>query len=522
MTHGDRDEHHSATGTKDVPRRRSRRTGRFRDTPTACVSPYIVRRIPGFELLSQEALEGVETQADWLLAEIGIRITGDPGACALFKDAGASVDGDRVRFDRGLVRSLCATAPSTFTMHARNPSRSVVFGGDNVVMAPADGAPFVTDMKQGRRYGTIKDHQNLTKLLQCAPALHHNPALICEPSDVPVNKRHLDIVCSQLRYSDKPIMGAVSTPERGEDTLELARIVFGDGFLDDHAAVLAGTAVQSPLTFNAETTGAIRTYATANQANMITPFIIAGAMSPATMAGTLAQAHAEAMAGIALSQLVRKGSPALYSVFVTTMDLKSGAPTYGTPESSLANFAIVQLGRRLGLPVRCGGHLTGSKLLDAQAMEESVASMTPPVMAGAHFIHQSAGWLEGGLTIGFEKFIADAEKCSSIARLLQGLDVDDNTLAGDAFLELGDESNFLGCGHTLRNAATANIRTELPDSDSFEAWTDRGSKDTRERAYTLWTRILEDYEKPPINSAVDEELTAYCTRRKASMDDAWY
>ncbi len=522
MTHGDRDEHHSRTGTGDIPRRRSRRARRLRETPNACVSPYIVRRIPRFELLSGEVLERIETQADWLLAEIGIRIEGDPHVRTLFGEAGASVDGNRVRFDRGLARSLCATAPSTFTMHARNPSRSVVFGGDNVVMAPADGAPFVTDMKQGRRYGTIKDHQDLTKLLQQAPALHHNPALICEPADVPVNKRHLDIVCSQLRYSDKPIMGAVSTPERGEDTLELARIVFGDGFLDDHAVVLAGTAMQSPLTFNAETTGAIRTYATANQANMITPFIIAGAMSPTTMAGTLAQAHAEAMAGIALSQLVRKGSPALYSVFVTTMDLKSGAPTYGTPESSLANFAIVQLGRRLGLPVRCGGHLTGSKLLDAQAMEESVASMSPPVMAGAHFIHQSAGWLEGGLTMGFEKFIADAEKCACIARLLQGLNVDDNTLAGDAFLELGDESNFLGCGHTLRNAATANIRTELPDSDSFEAWTDRGGKDTRERAHTLWTRILEDYEKPPINSAVDEELTAYCARRKASMDDAWY
>ncbi len=522
MTNADRDERHSATGAGDVSRRRSRRARRFREEPNPCHSPYIVRRIPRFELLSGEALEEIETQADWLLAEVGIRIEGDQDARTLFRDAGASVDGDRVRFDRGLARSLCATAPSTFTMHARNPSRSVVFGGDNVVMAPADGAPFVTDMKQGRRYGTIKDHQNLTKLLQHAPALHHNPALICEPADVPVNKRHLDIVCSQLRFSDKPIMGAVSTPERGEDTLELARIVFGDGFLDDHAVVLAGTAVQSPLTFNAATTGAIRTYAVANQANMITPFIIAGAMSPATMAGTLAQAHAEAMAGIAFSQLVRQGSPVLYSVFVTTMDLKSGAPTYGTPESSLANLAIVQLGCRLGLPVRCGGHLTGSKLLDAQAMEESVASMTPAVMAGAHFIHQSAGWLEGGLTTGFEKFIADAEKCTGIARLLQGLIVDDNTLAGDAFLELGDESNFLGCSHTLRNAATANIRTELPDSDSFEAWTDRGGKDTRERAYTLWTRIIEDYEKPPINSAIDEELTAYCARRKASMNDAWY
>ena len=481
-----------------------------------------MRRIPRYTLLGEEEIDEIEAQADWLLSEIGIRIPDDPVTLQLFGDAGATIKGDRVRFDPDHVRTLCRTAPSQFTMHARNADNNVVFGGDHVIMAPADGAPFVTDIARGRRYGGIEDHRNLTRLLQNATCLQHNPAVICEPSDLPTNKRHLDMLYSQLRYSDKAIMGAANSRERAEDTLAIARIVFGDEYLEEHTVVLAGTAVQSPLTFNADTTAVIRVYAGANQANLITPFIIAGAMSPTTMAGTLAQAHAEAMTGIALSQLVRRGAPAVYSVFVTTMDLQSGAPTFGTPESTLANMAIVQLAKRLGLPVRCGGHLTASKTVDAQSMQESVETMNAAVMAGANYILQAAGWLEGGLCIGFEKFVIDAERCASVARMLEGMSLDENGLAGDAFRELGDSSSFLGGTHTLRNFATANFRARLPDIDSFEQWTAKGCKDMSQRAYEVWQKSLADYEEPAIDPGVDEALLDFIARRKASMEDAWY
>ena len=247
-----------------------------------------VRHVPAYEILSDERLSEIEEHADWILCEVGIRFHGDPDALRRFANAGASVDGDRVRFDWGQVKELCATAPEVFTMHARNPMRNATMGANHVVMAPCDCAPFVTDLDHGRRYGTLADHHNLTRLLQSAPGLHHNPAIICEPSDVPVNKRHLDMVYSQFRYSDKPVMGLVNSEQRVEDSLSMARIVFGSEFLNEHAVLLAGTGVQSPLTFNAETIDTIRRYAAAGPANIITPFIVIGAMSPTTRAGPLA------------------------------------------------------------------------------------------------------------------------------------------------------------------------------------------------------------------------------------------
>ncbi len=492
------------------------------DQKVSSAPAYVTRKIPVYELLDEEGLDKLEQHADWILAEIGLEIRGDPIALQLFKDAGANVDGERIRFEHGLVRELCATAPKRFTMYARNPNNNIEFGGDHLVLGPAYGSPFVTDLKEGRRYGTVHDFENFIKLTYMTPWLHHQSGTVCEPVDVAVNKRHLDMVYAHLRYSDKPFMGSVTAPERAEDSLSMARIVFGEEFMRNHMVIQGNINVNSPLVYDDTMTGALRTYAAANQGNVVSPFILGGAMSPVTQAALVAQAHAEAMVGIALTQLVRKGAPVVYGSFLTTMDLKTGAPTFGTPESSLACFVISQLCRRLGLPFRCGGHLTASKIADAQSMQESADTMNPAVMAGANFIFQAAGWLEGGLTIGYEKFVMDADRCGMIHRMAQGLSLDNNELAKDAFFEAGIGNNFLGVSHTMKNFETANYRAELLDTGSFEQWTDSGSKDMQQRAYEKWTNMLNDYEAPPIDPGVDEALKEFVLQRKALIPDAWY
>jgi trimethylamine--corrinoid protein Co-methyltransferase len=513
----------SAATTRSARRRASRASRRAKAESAALQTPSLIKRkIPIYELLSEEELVKLEIQANWILSEIGIEIRGDSVALALFKQAGASVVGERIHFDRGHVRSLCQTAPKQYTMHARNPDKNIEFGGDKLILGPAYGSPFVTDIKGGRRYGTIEDFQNFIKLTYMTPWLQHQSGTVCEPVDVAVNKRHLDMVYAHLRYSDKPFMGSVTAPERAQDSLAMARIVFGDEFMQDHLVIQGNINVNSPLVYDDTMTGALRTYAAANQGNVISPFILGGAMSPVTQAALIAQAHAEAMVGIALTQLVRKGAPVVYGSFLTTMDLKTGAPTFGTPESSLACLAISQLCRRLGLPFRCGGHLTASKVADAQAMQESVDTMNPAIMAGANFIFQSAGWLEGGLTIGYEKFVMDADRCGAIARMVQGLSLDDNQLASDAYREAGVGNNFLGVAHTLRNYKTANYRAELGDTSSFEQWTDDGSKDMQQRAYEKWTKMLTQYQMPEIDPAIDEALLEFMRLKKQAVADEWY
>ena len=408
---------------------RAERVARRRSGLAAVNAPaFLTRRTPVYELLDEEGLEKLEAQADWILSEIGIEIRGDNVASQLFKNAGARVEGERLRFEPGHVRSLCGTAPKVFTMHARNPARSITFGDNHLILGPAYGSPFVTDINEGRRYGTVEDLENFIRLTYLSPWLHHQSGTVCEPVDVAVNKRHLDMVYAHLRYGDKPFMGSVTAPEGAEDSLSMARIVFGESFMEEHLVIQGNINVNSPLVYDDTMTGALRTYAAANQGNVVSPFILGGAMSPVTQAALIAQAHAEAMVGIALTQLVRKGAPVVYGSFLTTMDLKTGAPTFGTPESSLACLAIAQLCRRLGLPFRCGGHLTASKVADAQAMQESTDTMNPAIMAGANFIFQAAGWLEGGLTIGYEKFVMDADRCGAIHRFVEGLSLDDNEL----------------------------------------------------------------------------------------------
>jgi trimethylamine--corrinoid protein Co-methyltransferase len=501
--------------------RRSRKAA-GRSEPAKATPAYITRKIPPYELLNEAELRQLEDHADWILAEVGIEFRGDDEALRLFKEAGATVTGARVQFDKGQVAALCATAPREFEMFSRNPQRTLRFGGNHVIFGPAYGPPFVSDIKRGRRYGTIHDFENFVKLTYMTPWLHHNSGTLCEPVDLPVNKRHLDMVYAHLRYSDKPFMGGVTAPERAEDSVAMARLVFGDAFMAQHCVIQGNINVNSPLVYDATMSGALRVYAAANQGLVISPFILGGAMSPVTMGAALAQAHAEAMVGIALSQLVRPGCPVVYGNFLTTMDLKSGAPTFGTAESSLAAQAIGQLARRLGLPFRCGGHYTAAKVADGQAMQETAVSMLAGIMAGANFIFQAAGWLEGGLTIGYEKFVMDADHCGMLHRYLQGLNLDDNHLAADAFQEVGPGGNFLGSRHTLANFRDANHLSDLADNNSFEQWTEDGCKNAEQRAYERWNAMLRAYEPPPLDPAIDESLLAFIARRKEEKADEWY
>ncbi len=483
--------------------------------------PFLVRTLQPVEVLSEEGLSLLEQNADRILEEVGIEFHDAPDALELFAAAGASVEGERVRFPRGLCRSLVqATAPTQFTQVARNRANDVVFGGQGTIFAPAYGSPFVRDLDGGRRYGTIEDFRNFVKLAYASPWLHHSGGTVCEPVDVPVNKRHFDMVYAHIRYSDKPFMGSVTRPERARDTVEMARIVFGREFVDANTVVFSLINANSPLVWDATMLGAARAYAEANQAVMMTPFILAGAMSPATVAATCAQTLAESLAGMAYVQLVRPGAPVVLGSFASSMSMQSGAPTFGTPEPALVLYVMAALARRLGVPFRSGGALTASKIADAQAAYESANTMQPTMLAGVNFVLHAAGWLEGGLSMGYEKFVLDADQLGMWHAFAPGVDLSENGQAMDAFLTNEPGTHFLGHPHTLANFEQAFYRSSVADNSSFEQWESEGARDAATRANAIWKSMLAEYEAPPIDEAVDEELREWIDRRKASFPDA--
>ena len=508
----------------DTPRQRSggragRQAARLRSHVERV--PFLTRTLAPFEVLNEEGLAIIEHNADTILERVGLEFRGDPDALRLFREAGADVDGDRVRFPRGLCRQIVqTTAPRQFTQFARNPANSVVIGGPHTVLAPNYGSPFVRDLDKGRRYGTIEDFRNFVKLAYMSPHLHHSGGTVCEPVDVPVNKRHLDMVYSHIRYSDKPFMGSVTAPERARDTVEMARITFGADYLEDHAVILSLINANSPLVWDGTMLGAARAYAEANQATLLTPFILAGAMAPVTAAGVCAQTLAEALGGMAFVQLVRPGAPVVLGSFASSMSMQSGAPTFGTPEPALVLYAMAALARRLGVPFRSGGNLCASKIADAQAAYESSATFIPTILAGVNFVLHAAGWLEGGLAVGYEKFILDADQCGMAAVFVKGIDLSENGQAVEAIVDNGPGQHFLGTAHTLANFETAFYRAETADNNSFEQWQEDGALDAAQRANAVWKRMLAEYEAPPIDPGIDEALLEFIARRKASQPDS--
>jgi trimethylamine--corrinoid protein Co-methyltransferase len=483
--------------------------------------PYITRTLPPFEVLTEEGLQTIEGNADTILEQVGIDFHDAPDALKLLKEAGAQVEGERVRFPRDMCREIIrASAPSSFTQHARNPANTVEIGGMYTVLAPAYGSPFVRDLDGGRRYGTIEDFCNFVKLAYASPYLHHSGGTVCEPVDLPVNKRHYDMVYAHMRYSDKPFMGSVTHPQRAQDTVDMARILFGTDYLEDHVVVMSLINANSPLVWDSTMLGAARAYAEANQAVIMTPFILAGAMSPATVAGAAAQTLAESMAGMTYVQLVRPGAPVVFGSFASSMSMQSGAPTFGTPEPALVLYALAACARRLNVPFRSGGSLCASKVPDAQAAYESANTLQPTILGGANFVLHAAGWLEGGLTMGYEKFVLDLDQCGMMHAFAKGVDLSPNGQAIDAIIENGPGQHFLGTAHTLANFETAFYRSSIADNNSYEQWEDEGSLDAATRANPIWKKMLADYEPPPIDEAVDAELQDWIAQKKASFPDS--
>ena len=510
-----------------VGRRRGREGGgraarhAARGKPPLVQLPYITRRFPVTEVLSDEGLEIIEANAETILEEIGIEFVGDDEALALWKGAGADVKGTRVHLPRGLARKLLERAPASFTQHARNPERSVHIGGDATVFAPVYGPPFIRTLEEGRRYATIEDFRNFVKLAYLTPAMHHSGGTVCEPVDIAVNKRHLDMVYSHIRYSDKPFMGSVTAPERAEDTVAMAKLVFGADFVDENCVLISLINANSPMVWDATMLSSLKVYARAGQACVVSPFILAGAMSPVTVAGTLAQLLAEAMSGMAFAQIVRPGAPVVFGTFASSISMQSGAPTFGTPEPTLVLFAAAQLARRLGVPFRSGGSLCGSKLPDAQAAYESAQTLLPTLLAGVNFVLHAAGWLEGGLVSSYEKFVMDADQLGMMQVLGGGVDLSENGQAMDAVREVGPGSHYLGCAHTQANFESAFYRSSIADNNSYEQWEEDGAKDAYQRANALYKKMLADYQAPAIDPAMDEALLAFIKQKKDAVPDAF-
>jgi trimethylamine--corrinoid protein Co-methyltransferase len=482
---------------------------------------YIERNIPNMELLDEAALEMIEEHAETVLEEVGVNFVQNPAALERWRAAGANIDGERVRIPRGLARELVKTAPSRFTQHARNPAKSVEIGGNSLVLAPVYGPPFVRDADGGRRYATIEDFRKFVKLGQMCKWLHHSGGTVCEPTDVPVNKRHLDMLLAHMTLSDKPFMGSVTEPSRAQDSVDMAGILFGKEFVQENTVMTSLININSPLTFDDVMMGALEIYAANNQACIISPFIVGGAMAPVSVAGTLVQVLAETLAGVAYSQLVRPGAPVIMGAFVTSIDMNSGAPTFGTPEASQVTYGAGQLARRLGLPFRSAGSFCGSKLPDAQAAYETANSLNMGLLSGVNFMLHSCGWLEGGLVASFEKFVMDADQLGTLHKMAQGVTVNEDTLAMDAIREVGPGGHYLGCAHTQANFKTAFWRSEVFDYKPYETWSEEGARDTVALATARVQKLLDTYQQPMLDPSINDALNAYVAERKASMPDAF-
>ncbi|MEO1549912.1 MAG: trimethylamine methyltransferase family protein [Pseudomonadota bacterium] len=492
-----------------------------RTAPRIEAARFIERNIPNFEILTPEAIEIIEANAEKVLEEIGVNFVDNPAALERWRAAGADVRGERVHLPKGLARRLCATAPSRFTQVARNPERSVEIGGNTLVLAPVYGPPFVRDQDGGRRYATIEDFRTFVKLGYMSKWLHHSGGTVCEPTDVPVNKRHIDMLHAHMTLSDKPFMGSVTEPSRAQDSVDMCKVLWGDQFVEDNTVMTSLININSPLTFDATMMGALEVYATHNQAAIVSPFIVGGAMAPVSVAGTLTQVLAEVLAGVAYSQLVRPGAPVIFGAFVSSIDMNSGAPTFGTPEATKILQGAGQLARRLNLPFRSGGALCGSKLPDAQAAYETANTLNAALLGGVNFMLHSCGWLEGGLVASFEKFVMDADQLGVLHSLAQGVDMSPEAQALDALAEVGPGGHFLGCAHTQAHFKDAFWRSEMLDYKPFETWADEGGLDTAQLAARRVQTLLASYQPPPMDPATREELDAFVTQAKAREGDSF-
>jgi trimethylamine--corrinoid protein Co-methyltransferase len=470
--------------------------------------------LPPLEILPPEQLEQIHLASLEILENVGLDFLDDE-ALDIWDQAGAKVDraARHVWPDRGLVLQTIAQAPPSFTWRARNPEHSVLIGENAMTFGPNGGMAYVADLERGRRPGTLADLENFLKLSQLCPVLHCASWEQVAPQDVPVSARHLRRLLSAFTLTDKVVMEAAHGREITTDCLNMAQLVFGDLF--GGSPVIGDVInVNSPLRYDARMLGGLITYARAGQACFITPFILAGAMSPITTAAALAQQNAEVLAGIALTQLVRPGAPAIYGGFTTNVDMKSGGPAFGTPEGAWALLAGAQLARRYRLPYRGSGSLTNAKLPDAQAAYETMWTLWPAVLGHTNLIMHAVGWLDGGLSTSFEKFIIDVDMLAMFYHFLSGFIIDDDTLALDMIAAVGPGGHHFGTPHTQARYRSEFYQSALADRQGYDTWLEAGGLDTAQRAKLIWKELLAQYEAPPLDPAIKDALQAYVERRE--------
>jgi trimethylamine--corrinoid protein Co-methyltransferase len=513
------------TSAATQPTSASRRSGGGREGRRAMRAapmasfPTLVREIPVYNLVPDEAVELIHEESLKILEEVGCEFRDDE-AIAMWKQAGADVTGTRVRIDRALLMDLVSKAPPEFTLNARNPERTVKVGGKNSIFVPMYGAPYVRDLDNNRRYGSLQDLNNFHKLAYMLPALHSSSSICCEPMEIPVPKRHLHIIHSALVHSDKPFMGIVTSKERAEDVMKMAGIVFGDEYVKDNTVVVSITNCNSPLVWDSTMLDAMRVYTRNNQPIIAAPFALCGASTSASAIGAVAQVNAEALAGVAYTQLIRAGAPVIYGQFMVTVDMKTGAPMGGTPEAAQMMYVMGQLARKYRLPWRTSGFHVGSKLNDAQAGYESNMLMHAAILSGANYIWHVAGWLEAGLACGYSKFVTDAEQLVGWYKYAGGLKFDDFKEAMAAVREVGPAGHFLGTQHTLEHFEKAFFIPSIMDFNSFEQWSAEGGKDHDTRGREKARALLNAYEPPKMDEGIAEGLKDFIAMREEQLPNS--
>jgi trimethylamine--corrinoid protein Co-methyltransferase len=475
-------------------------------------------KMPRYEVLSADAMATLDKGWRRLVSEIGVEFMSER-ALDLFRKAGQRVEDNTVFFDPEFVLEQVAKAPREFDVAARNPANNVHIGGDSMAFGAVYGPPFV---RQGdvRRDATMDDFRNFTKLAQSFSVLDSAGGVICEPNDTPLDSRHLDMTYALQTLTDKIYMGNVVSGVNALDTIEMSSILFGGRDVIDKTPVsISLINCNSPLRWDDRMLDAQFEYSAANQAVVLTPFILMGAMSPVTIPAALVQQMAEALTGIALSQLIRPGCPVIFGSFLSNIDMQSGSPTFGTPESGIGLLCTGQIARHFGLPFRSGGTLTSSQVPDAQAGYEALMTLMPTFLAGTNWVMHSAGWLEGGLVAGYEKFIVDIELLQMMQVEFKPLEIDEESLAFGAHQEVGHGGHFLGAAHTMERFRTCFYRPLLSSSENYERWMRNGGVDAAGRATKLYQHKLEEYQAPALDDAVRAELEEYVIRRRKELGD---
>src|ERR1700678_14683 len=477
-----------------------------------------VNTMPRYEILSADSIAVLDRGGRRIVSEIGIQFA-KPEAVELFAKAGQRVEGDVVKFDPEFVLEQVAKAPREFDVQARNPAHNVHIGGNHMVFSGVYGPPFVREGSV-RREATMEDFRRFTMLSQSFPELDSAGGVICEPNDAPLDSRHLDMIFALQTLTDKIYMGNVVSGPNAADPLAMTSILFGGrSAIEQTPATISLINCNSPLRWDDRMLDAQFEYCAAAQPVVMTPFLLMGAMSPVTIPAALTQQLAEALSGIALAQLIRPGCPVIFGSFLSTIDMQSGSPSFGTPESAMGLLCTGQLARHYGLPFRTGGGLNSSQTADAQAAYEALMTLLPTFLAGTNFVMHAAGWLEGGLVSCYEKFIIDIELLRELRVEFTPLEITESSLAFGAHEEGGHGGHFLRAAHTMERFRDCFYRPLLSSTANFERWLRYGGKDTAERAGDIWRAKLESFEPPPLDDAIRAELDDFVTRRRRELGD---